>query len=137
MASSDRSGPLAAGPAIVRAIELAAGLAELTAEACGRDDLVERARVIAAEAAPLAAEDAAAYEDFLRTRSEEARARTIELPRRMEALALQAQALTTEAAGAARGAVRGDAEVGVLLAETAARAAALLVEFNDERGSAG
>lgn len=130
MASSDGSGPLAAGPAIVRAIELAAGLAELTATACGRDDLAERARVLAAEAAPLAAEDAAAYEEFLRTRSDAARARTVELPLRMKELAAQARALATEAAGAATGAVKGDAEVGVLLAETAGRAAALLVEIN-------
>ena len=128
MASSEL--PLAAGPAIVRTIELAAGLAELTASVCGRDDLVERARVLAREVAPLADLDAAAYEEFLRTRSDEAQARTIELPARMAELATDAAGLAGEAAEAAEGAVRGDAAVGVLLGEAAAHAAALLVRIN-------
>src|SRR4029453_7585458 len=80
LASSE---PLAAGPAIVRTLELAAGLALLTARVAGRDDLAARAEALGAELAPLAAEDADAYLDYLATHSDQARARTIELPLRM------------------------------------------------------
>src|SRR6187399_1788080 len=51
LASSD---PLAAGPAIVRTVELSTGLALLTARVAGRDDLIARAEALAAELAPLA-----------------------------------------------------------------------------------
>ena len=78
MGSSDE---LAAGPAIARTIELAASLAVLTARVAGRADLAERARSLERQARPLAEADAAAYSDYLRTRSEEDRVRTIELHR--------------------------------------------------------
>ena len=79
---------------------------------------------------PLAEADAAAYSDFLRTRSEEDRGRTIELPVQMADLAAQTAEVAAEAAAAAEGAVGGDARVGTLLAEASARAAALLVRMN-------
>ena len=120
MASSE---PLPAGPAIVRSLELAAGLALLTARVAGRDDLVARAEALGAELAPLAAEDAEAYRVYLATGSDEARARTIEVPLRMAELAAEAAATIDRA-------VRGDAFTGALLAEAAARAAALLVRVN-------
>ena len=122
--------PLAAGPAIVRTIELAADLARLTAMPAGRADLAQRARALAAKAEPLAAADAAAYHEFLRTKSEEARAQTIELPLRMAALAADVAELAAETSEYAQGAVGGDAAVGTMLAETAARAAAYLVRVN-------
>jgi formiminotetrahydrofolate cyclodeaminase len=122
--------PLAAGPAIVRTIELAVGLALLTARVAERDDLVRRAAEVAAEVAPLADADAEAYGEFLATRSDEARARTIELPLRMAELAADTAELAAETASATESAARGDARAGVLLAEAAARAAALLVQVN-------
>jgi hypothetical protein len=122
--------PLAAGPAIARTIELAAALAMMTARVAGRGDLAQRARALAGEIAPLAADDAAAYQEFLRTRSDVARARTIELPLRMAELAAATAEVAAEAAVAANGPVGVDAAVGTLLAETAARAAALLVRMN-------
>jgi len=127
LGSSDET---AAGPAVARTIELAASLAVLTARVVGRADLAERARSLGREARPLADADAAAYSDFLRTRSEEDRQRTIELPMRMADLAAQTAEVAAEAAAAADGAVGGDATVGTLLAEAAARAAALLVRLN-------
>jgi methenyltetrahydrofolate cyclohydrolase len=127
LGSSDE---LSAGPAIARTIELAASLAVLTARVAGRADIAERARALAREARPLADADAAAYSDFLRTRSEEDRARTIELPLRMADLAAETAELAAEAASATEGAVGGDAKVGTLLADAAARAAALLVRVN-------
>jgi hypothetical protein len=123
-------GLLAAGPAIVRTIELATDLALLTARTAGRADLAQRAKALAARAKPLAAEDAEAYREFLRSRSEEARARTIELPLQMAALAADTAEVAADAAAVAEGAVGGDARVGTLLAETAARAAALLIRVN-------
>jgi hypothetical protein len=126
----DSSDQLAAGPAIARTIELAAQLATLTARVAGRADLAERARGIGREARPLADADAAAYSDFLRTRSEEDRARTIEIPLQMAGLAAAAAEVAADAAEATEGAVGGDARVATLLAEAAARAAALLVRLN-------
>jgi hypothetical protein len=124
------SEPLAAGPAIARTIELAAGLAQLTARVAGRDDLAVNAELLAAEVAPLADLDAAAYREFLSTGSEEARAQTIELPLRMAELAADAAELAARAAAATESAARGDALAGTLLAEAAARAAASLVQAN-------
>jgi len=127
LGSSDE---LAAGPAIARTIELAASLAVLTARVAGRADLAERARSLGREARPLAEADAAAYSDFLRTRSDEDRARTIEIPLQMAGLAAAAAEVAADAAEATEGAVGGDARVATLLAEAAARAAALLVRLN-------
>jgi hypothetical protein len=129
------SSELAAGPAVARTIELAADLAVLTARVAGRADLAERARRLAREARPLAEADAAAYSDFLRTRAEADRQRTIELPLRMANLAAQVTEVAVEAAAAAEGAVSGDARAGALLAEAAARAAALLVRINGGEGA--
>jgi formiminotetrahydrofolate cyclodeaminase len=127
LASSE---PLTAGPAVVRTLELAAGLALLTARVAGRDDLVARAEALRSEVEPLAAADTAAYGEFLATGTDEARARTIELPLRMADLAADAAELAAEAANATERAVRGDARTGVLLADAAARAAAMLVQVN-------
>ncbi len=130
------SEPLAAGPAIVRTLELAAGLALLTARVAGRDDLAARAEQLADAVAPLGDADADAYRQFIATRSDEARAQTIELPLQMAELAADTVELAAEAAEATESAARGDARVGVLLAETAARAAALLVQVNGGGGAA-
>jgi len=127
LGSSDE---LAAGPAIARTIELAASLAVLTARVAGRTDLAERGRSLGRAARPLAEADAAAYSDYLRTRSEEDRVRTIDLPLQMAGLAAQTAEVAADAAEAAQGAVGGDARVAALLAEAAARAAALLVRMN-------
>jgi len=111
-------------------LELAAGLALLTARVAGRDDLVARAEALATELPPLAEADADAYRDYLATHSDEARARTIELPLRMAELAADTAELAVESAQSTERAVSGDAKTGVLLAEAAARAAALLVQVN-------
>ena len=124
------SEPLAAGPAIVRTLELAAGLALLTARVAGRDELVVRADALMAALAPLGDADAEAYREFLSTASEEARARTIELPLRMAELAADTAELAAESALSTGSAAGGDARAGVLLAEAAARAAAMLVHVN-------
>ena len=124
------SEPLAAGPAIVRTLELAAGLALLTARVADREDLAERAQALQATLSPLATEDEAAYREFLATRSDSARARTIELPLQMAELAADAAELAAEAVLSTASAARGDARAGVVLAEGCARAAAMLVQVN-------
>jgi formiminotetrahydrofolate cyclodeaminase len=124
------SEPLAAGPAIVRTLELAAGLALLTARVADREDLAERAQALQATLSPLATEDEAAYREFLATRSDSARARTIELPLQMAELAADAAELAAEAVLSTASAARGDARAGVVLAEACARAAAMLVQVN-------
>ena len=68
--------------------------------------------------------------DFLATRSDSARARTIELPLRMAELAADVAELAAEAALSTESAARGDARAGVVLAEACARAAAMLVQVN-------
>ena len=109
---------------------LAAGLAELTARVATNDVLVERARELREQAAPLGTEDAAAYEDLLRTQSDEARALTVELPLRMAELAAEIAEVCALAAGSTRGPARGDAAAGAELAAAAGRAAARLVAIN-------
>jgi methenyltetrahydrofolate cyclohydrolase len=128
---SGSSEALAAGPAIARTIELSARLTILTARTVGRADLAQRARAVAERAAPLAAQDAEAYSEFLATRSAESQQLTIDLPLQMAELAADAAELAADAAAATEGAaVGGDARVGTLLAEAAARAAGLLVQLN-------
>src|SRR4029079_2897515 len=75
----------ASGAAIAVAAALAAALVELTARFSGEDpaDWV-RARDRLLE---LADEDAAAYTEFMRTKSDEARARTIAVPQELADLA--------------------------------------------------
>ena len=127
---SGSSEALAAGPAIARTIELSARLTILTARTVGRADLAQRARTVADRAGPLAAQDAEAYSEFLTTHSAESRQLTIDLPLQMAELAADAAEVAAAAAAATDGAVGGDARVGTLLAEAAARAAGLLVQLN-------
>jgi hypothetical protein len=127
LASSDL---LAAGPATAATLVLAAGLAELTARVATNEVLAERARELREQAAPLGTEDAAAYEDLLRTQSDEAQALTVELPLRMAELAAEIAEVCALAAGSTRGPARGDAAAGAELAAAAGRAAARLVAIN-------
>jgi formiminotetrahydrofolate cyclodeaminase len=122
--------PLAAGPAAATAIALAAGLAELTARLAGQDELVGRARRFRADAETLGRRDAEAYARRLRERSSEAREYTIEVPLRMAALAADVGELAAEAAAQSKPDSRFDAVAGTILAEAAARTAAMLVEAN-------
>jgi len=105
LASSDL---LAAGPATAATLVLAAGLAELTARVATNDLLAERARELREQAASLGTEDAAAYEDLLRTQSDEARALTVELPLRMAELAAEIAEVCALAAESTPGPARGD-----------------------------
>ncbi len=131
MASSERERrERPAGPATAATIVLAADLAALTARVAGDEDLVERARALAAQAEELARADEEAYAELLAGGGPEVRERTVELPARMAELAAEAAELAAAAAERGRGPARYDAAAGALLAEAAARAACLLVRVN-------
>ena len=71
----------------------------------------------------------------MRTRSDEDRARTIEVPLAVAEAAAETAALAERLAEHGRGSVRGDALVGAELAHAAGRSASLLVELNRGDGS--
>jgi formiminotetrahydrofolate cyclodeaminase len=113
------------------ALALAAGLAELTARISDEPELAARARDLRDEVAPLAQEDANAYEAFLRSPDDPAtRERTIELPLRMAECAAEIGETAALASERGKASVRADAAAGALLAEAAARATANLVSVN-------
>ena len=129
--SSEQTRPLAAGPALASTLGLAAGLAELTATVSGHDELATRARALRDEVEPLGAEDAEAYAAFLRNPDDEdARGRTIEIPGRIALLAAEIAEVAAGAAEQGKPDSRYDAIAGAILADSAAKAAALLVEAN-------
>ena len=78
----------------------------------------------------LADEDAEAYEAFMRTRSDEARRRTIEVPAELAERATRVAQLGERLAREGNRRLVGDADAAVLIARAAADAAARLVEIN-------
>ena len=130
-ALADMDSPPAAGPAAAIAATLAAGLAELTARLSGETELVERARALRAQAAPLAQADADAYAAYLRAPADPAaRDRTISLPAQLAELAAEIGEVAAQVSERGKRALRGDAAAGALLAEAAAKTAANLVAIN-------
>jgi hypothetical protein len=122
--------PAAAGPAIACCLALAAGLAELTAIVAGAADLAADAHSLRRVPVGLARADAEAYAAYLRSGAAADRERTIELPLKMAKLAARTAEVAARAAGLVSTPARGDAAVGALLAEAAARAATLLIQIN-------
>jgi formiminotetrahydrofolate cyclodeaminase len=129
-AVGDRSPAPAGGSALAVAAALAAALVELTArlsddsEALG-DAVRRRERLLA-----LADEDAQAYAEYMRTKSDAARDRTIAVPQEIAdcAAAVADAADRLERHGNPR--LVGDAAAARLIAEAARRGAARLVELN-------
>jgi formiminotetrahydrofolate cyclodeaminase len=114
---------------------LAAALVELAARFSEDDEVLTRALELRARLLDLADEDAQAYADFIRTRSDEDRSRTIEIPLAVAEAAAETAVLAERLAEHGRGSVRGDALVGAELAHAAERSASLLVELNRGDGS--
>ena len=116
------------------AVALAAGLTEMAARyAPGEEAAAARAAELRAEAAPLADEDAAAYERYLRDRELDP---IVEAPLRVAALAAETAELAANLALEGNPNLRGDAATGAALAAAAAASSALLVRINLE-GSPG
>jgi formiminotetrahydrofolate cyclodeaminase len=129
-ALGERSPTPASGVAVAVTGAFAAGLAELTARFTGADEAVEEAARLRERLLALADEDAEAYSDFMETRSDADRERTIDVPLEIAELAAQTAQLGERVSASARGSVAGDAEIAVVLARAAAAAAARLVELN-------
>jgi formiminotetrahydrofolate cyclodeaminase len=139
-AVGERTSAPASGSATAVAAALAAALVELTArfsdDTRARDEAVRlRARLLA-----LADEDAAAYTEFMATRSEEARSRTVDVPAELAEAAAAVARLGERLEREGNPRLVGDAAAAVELARAAVRVGARLVELNldgreDRRGA--
>lgn len=129
-AVAERTPAPASGSATAVAAALAAALVELTArfsddDAAGEEALRLRGRLFA-----LADEDASAYTEFMRTRSDEARSRTVDVPLELAETAAAVLRLAERLERETRPPVMGDAAAAAVLARAAVVAAARLVEIN-------
>src|SRR5262249_28410779 len=109
---------------------LGAALAELASRLAKDDAAVERARALQARLLELADEDGEAYTAFLHERTDETRARTIEVPRAIAAAADEVGELADELAGRLAFPLVGDAESAAALARAAANVSRRLAELN-------
>jgi formiminotetrahydrofolate cyclodeaminase len=129
-ALGERTPTPASGAATALTGALAAALTELAARFAEDGEAVTRAKAAIARLVQLADEDAAAYTAFMADRSDETRARIIEVPEEIAARADEVAEIAERLAGALRTSVRGDAEAAVELARAAARVARRLAELN-------
>jgi methenyltetrahydrofolate cyclohydrolase len=125
----------ASGAAAALTGALAAALVELVARFAEDEAALARAVELRARLLGLADDDAAAYADFMRTRSDEDRARTIAVPLAVAEAATETAAIAERLAEHGRPSTAGDALVAAELARAAARSATLLVELNRDDGS--
>jgi formiminotetrahydrofolate cyclodeaminase len=107
-----------------------AALAELAARFSDEREAADRLVDLRTELLELADADAAAYADFIRTRSDADRDRTIDVPLALAEAAAEVAALARVLVENGNPRVAGDAEAGYELAATAARVGARLVEIN-------
>jgi formiminotetrahydrofolate cyclodeaminase len=129
-AVADRTPGPAGGSALAVTAAMAAALAELSARLSNDDDAADEAGRLRARLFELADEDATAYAEFMRTKTDEARARTIAVPEEIAdcAAAIAELASRLEREGNPR--LEGDATAARLLAQAAQEGAARLVELN-------
>jgi methenyltetrahydrofolate cyclohydrolase len=125
----------ASGSGAAIAAAIAAALAELAARFSGEDEAAVEAQALRARLTTLADEDAAAYTDFMRTRSDKDRDRTIDVPLAIAESAASVAAVARPLAESGNPSVRGDAEAAAVLAAAAARMSARLVELNLRGGA--
>jgi len=109
---------------------IGAALAELAARFSDEREATNRLVELRMQLVELADEDAAAYTDFMRTRSPEDRNRTIDVPLEIAEAAAEVAVLARVLVEGGNPRVAGDAEAGLLLAAAAARVCARLVEIN-------
>jgi formiminotetrahydrofolate cyclodeaminase len=129
-ALGERTPAPASGAAAALTGAFAASLVELAARFAEDEAAVTRAKVLATQLTQLADEDAAAYAEFMETRSEEAQRRTIEVPEEIAAHADEVERLAGRVGAQLTSSVAGDAEAAGELARTAARVARRLAELN-------
>ena len=129
-ALGERTPAPASGAAAALTGAFAASLVELAARFAEDDAAITRAKALSRRLTQLADEDAAAYEAFLATGSEEARRRTIEVPVQIAANADEVERLAEEVGSELTTSVAGDADAAAGLAREAARVARRLAELN-------
>jgi methenyltetrahydrofolate cyclohydrolase len=116
------------GAAVTGAI--GAALAELAARFSDEREATSRLVELRTRLVELADEDAEAYTAFMRTRSDEDRDRTIDVPLAIAETAAEVASLARVLVEGGNPRVAGDAEAGYELALAAARVGARLVEIN-------
>jgi formiminotetrahydrofolate cyclodeaminase len=116
------------GAALTGAI--AAALAELAARFSDEREAAARLEELRAQLAALADEDAAAYTAFTRTKSDDARDRTIDVPLAIAEAASEVATLARALVEGGNPRVAGDAEAALLLAAAVTRVSTRLVEIN-------
>jgi formiminotetrahydrofolate cyclodeaminase len=131
-AVGDRTPAPASGSATAVAAALAAALAELTARFSDDERASAEAVRLRARLLELADEDAAAYTEFMRTRSDEARSRTVDVPLALAETAAAVARLGARLEREGNPRLIGDAAAAVELARAAVRIGARLVEINLE-----
>lgn len=129
-ALGERTPTPASGAATALTAALAAALAELAARFVDDEDAVMQAKAAVTRLVELADADADAYTAFMADRSDETRARIIEVPEEIAAHADEIAALADDLAGRLSTSVRGDAEASAELARAAARVGRRLAELN-------
>jgi formiminotetrahydrofolate cyclodeaminase len=129
-AVGDRTPGPAGGSALAVTAALAAALAELTARLSGDEAGAAEAVRLRARLFELADEDAAVYAEFLHTKTEAARGRTIAVPQEIAEHAAAAARLAERLEREGNPRLEGDATAARLLARAAEQGASRLVELN-------
>jgi len=131
-AVADRTPAPASGSALAVAASLAAALCELSAQFSADTSGAEEAQRLRERLLALADEDADAYAEFMRSKTDEARDRTIDVPLELAQTAARVTRLGERLAREGNPRLVGDADAGATLSRAAVRAAARLVEINLE-----
>lgn len=129
-ALGERTPTPASGAATALTGALAAALTELAARFAEDEDAVVLAKAAVMRLLELADEDAVAYTAFMADRSDETRARIIEVPEEIAGQADKVADLAEHVRGQLTSSVAGDAEAAVELARAAARVARRLAALN-------
>jgi formiminotetrahydrofolate cyclodeaminase len=129
-ALGERTPAPASGAATALTAALGAGLTELAARFAGDEEAVVRAKAAVTRLVELADEDGDAYAAFMADRNETTRARIIEVPEEIAALADEVEVLAERVRVQLHSSVAGDAEAAAELARAAARVARRLADLN-------
>jgi formiminotetrahydrofolate cyclodeaminase len=129
-ALGERTPTPASGAATALTGALAAALTELAGRFAGDEEAVIGAKALVTQLVELADDDAEAYTAFMAERSDETRARIIQVPQQIALHADEVAELAEHVRAQLTSSVAGDAEAAVELARAAARVARRLAELN-------
>ena len=129
-ALGERTPTPASGAATALTGALAAALTELAGRFAGDEEAVIAAKALVTQLVELADDDAEAYAAFMAERSDETRARIIQVPQQIALHADEVAELAERVHAQLTSSVAGDAEAAVELARVAARVARRLAELN-------